>query len=196
MFTCPTSLDLVEKRRRESWEFYAHLMSRMGRMTYDVLEREFIDDEKQIITFNLHDFSGNYTGYQKYNWRSDKKKRNAVEGRYFAHTTPYRTAVFGLQYHEIMKPELFVCEGIFDAITLIEAGYNAIAILSNNSVRIRNTLELSPVPVIAVCDGDSQGAKLAKICDRAIYLPEGEDPNSMGAKHLKDYLEAVLGEQK
>jgi len=172
--------------------FNGHIYQRVGPLYQEVFMYETVDDEKELITFNLHDFTGRYTGYLQYNWKGEKKRRNDELGRYFSHTTPYQTAVFGLQYHDIMKPELLVCEGVFDALTAIAAGYNAIAILSNTGKRIKNSLDIQGATTIAVCQGDKAGQKLAKLCQRAIYLPEGEDANSMGVEAFKTYFEDMM----
>lgn len=153
-----------------------------------VRRTDVVDVENEIATFLLHDFSGNITGYQRYDWQSHKKYRNDEKGIYYTYRDKNKHAVFGLNYWLNKSKYVFVCEGVMDAITLLHHG-DTIAVLSNNPKPLKQQLGLITRPTVAICQGDKAGMKLAKYTDTYITLPDGEDANSLGAKRMFDVLQ-------
>lgn len=97
----------------------------------------FVDRDNCRATFLLYGLkSERLLGYQTYNPKSlDKKSNDPLNGRYFTyqprtkHSGDY--AVFGSEYVE-GRDIVFITEGIFEAVRLIEMGYDAIAVLCSS----------------------------------------------------------------
>lgn len=129
--------------------------------------RVFVSSD--TATFYLWNFSGQLTGYHRYNPSLCKKHK------YFT----YGGGVWGLEKFNPELPTLFVVEGVFDACTLHNLGLNAIAVLGNNPKKLKSWLRTMPVITVAVCDGDSAGSKLANCCDYAVHCPSKLDLNDI-----------------
>jgi DNA primase len=68
---------------------------------------------------------------------------------------------------------VFVCEGVFDAARLTAKGVSALAVLSNNTGKdLSNWLTMLNRKVVAVCDNDDAGRKLAKFGDVAVFCED------------------------
>jgi len=139
-----------------------HLHSRY--MNTD-LHRAWVSEELECATFPLWNLSSQIVGYQRYRPNGTKEKNNDPhEGRYFTRVKDKRVGVWGLESWNLSNT-LFVTEGIFDACRLTALGYASIATLSNDvfpglkswlwTVRKFRC-------VVAVCDGDDAGRRLAK----------------------------------
>lgn len=74
-------------------KFKQHLFERQISITY---RHVWLDDENEILTFPLWNLSGQLVGYQQYNWKSTKDKRNKTDGRYWTYTTAKSLGVFGM----------------------------------------------------------------------------------------------------
>lgn len=71
---------------------------------------------------------------------------------------------------------VYLTEGIFDAARMTNLGQSALAAMANNPPRdYKNWLQLLNRPVVAVCDNDAAGRKLAKFGDYVEIVPEGKD---------------------
>lgn len=129
------------------------------------LHRTWLDENNYLATFPLWNLSNQLVGYQKYNPKGDKKTfNNPTLGKYYTYRTKPENAVWGLESWNVSNP-LFVTEGIFDAARLTWNNMSAIAVMSNDpSDTIKNWLWTIRKfrPVIAVCDNDAAGRKLAK----------------------------------
>lgn len=79
-------------------------------------------------------------------------------------------------------------EGIFDAISVRNTGRACVAVLSNNPKQLRNWFSSLSCETVAVCEGDKAGKMLSRNCDSSIYLPEGEDANSMEIEALEKII--------
>lgn len=154
------------------------------------IQYAWVDSLGEIITFPLYDMEGALTGYQRYDWKETKKKK------YFSHITKGKLGVFGLDCLYQDNGLIFITEGIWDAIAIQSLGYSAIAVLANDPKHLVGLLkELKgkySTELVAVCDGDSAGKKLAKYGDYSIILPEGEDPSSMTQYNLAEILSEEL----
>ena len=97
--------------------------------------RAWVDYEGEIVTFPLWGASGVLVGYQRYTWKEPKIRSNA--GKYYTWiTAEYKpVAVWGMEYildngGNWESPSLVVVEGIWDAISCIQCGYRACALLT------------------------------------------------------------------
>jgi len=136
------------------------------------LHRPMLDDEAQVATFYLWNLSGQLVGYQQYRPNGDKKAANSPrEGKYFTYKKQPTLAVWGVESLHLTPDVVFLTEGVFDAARLTERGYSALAVLSNNpSPDLANWLACLNRRVVAVCDDDAAGRKLAKFGDQAVYM--------------------------
>lgn len=164
--------------------FKDHLDLRLGSIPRDSL---FIDYEGELVTFPLYSLTGLMVGFQRYNWKSDKKKRNDKYGKYWTYQRGRFVAIWGLEFYDKDK-DLYVCEGIFDACRCISAGLNAVAVLGNNPKHLKSWFYSIPNKTIALCDGDKAGRSLAKLCDKAIHFPDGRDAGDMTEAELEEFI--------
>ena len=167
-------------------EFLNHIHVRSGGCINFPYFMRWTDLEQEITTFPLWTVNGQLVGYQQYDWSASKLRNNNSKGKYFTYRNKNILTVYGLEYidnlHTIAK--LYVTEGIFDAISVRNTGRACVAVLSNNPKQLRNWFSSLSCKVIAVCEGDKAGRMLANNCDSAIFLPEGEDANSMNLAEL------------
>lgn len=170
----------------EQRAFLDHVQGRMRGVYHQVSLKTHFDLDKEILTFYLWNLSGQLRGFQKYNWKGDKTRNNSEGGKYFS-ISPNGSELYGLEWLNENVPVTFICEGIFDAISLLNYG-NAVAVLTNDPKSIRQQISLLPGHKVVVCDNDRAGLKLAKYGDDFIVCPPGEDPNSMTLPDLKSLL--------
>ena len=171
--------------------FVDHLYRRLSGFHWEYFKHwdRFTDVDLEIVTFPLWNVSGRLCGYQAYNWKSNKKKRNDSKGRYWTYRTKESDSVFGLEFIDLFSTEpLYVVEGIWDAISVLSAGYRCIAVLSNTPQNLKPWLRTLPCKTIALCDGDKAGKMLSRVCDDKIILPEGKDCNDMTIEGIKEIL--------
>lgn len=145
------------------------------------LHRPVIDFETEIVTFYLYNLSGQIVGYQQYNHRGEKNNKksgtnNKLTGKYFTYTRKDTVSVFGIESLKLTDGPVFITEGLFDAARLTERGQSAIAMLANNPPRdYGNFLAFLNRPIVAVCDNDAAGRKLAKYGDYIETTPDSKD---------------------
>ena len=171
----------------------SHLKSRHLNLE---LHRPILDEKNSIATFLLYNLSGQIVGYQQYNQNGDKKKYNSKEtGRYYTYKSKYQNTVvlWGTESLYQSNGAIYLTEGIFDAARMTNRGQSALASLANNPPRdYRNYLKLLNRPIIAVCDNDAAGRKLAKYGDYVEYVPSeykdlGESPESYVSQLIEKY---------
>jgi 5S rRNA maturation endonuclease (ribonuclease M5) len=132
-------------------------------------------------------------GYQQYRPSGDKKMfNNPKEGRYFTFRKDRVVGVWGLESWNFTNT-LFITEGIFDAARLTALGVSAVATLSN---------DLDPPTarwmwavrkfrrVVAVCDNDAAGRKLAKYGTVAHTMSEGKDLGDASQEEVNQLVAA------
>lgn len=138
------------------------------------LHRPMVDEVERVATFFLYNLSGALVGYQQYRPEGEKKpNNNPKEGKYFTYRKQPTHTVWGVESLHLSPNVVFVCEGLFDAARLTERGYSALAVLSNNpSPDLRNWLTMLNRKVVAVCDNDAAGRKLAKFGDVAVFCED------------------------
>jgi len=173
---------------RDQRAFLDHIEERMRGVYHQVSLRTPMDLDAGLATFYLWNLSGQLKGILIYNWKGNKLGNNVSGGRYQV-INPSGPVLFGLEWFNENLPYTFVCEGVFDALSLMPYG-NAVAVFSNEAGVVKQQLDLLPGKTVAVCDGDKAGSLLSKWTDYTIHCPKGEDPNSMKKSDLK----ALLGD--
>jgi hypothetical protein len=138
-----------------------------------------VDTDNQLFTRFIYNLSGQVVGYQAYNWRADKKPKNDVTGRYWTWLTKTDTkttmmGIMGLE-HARWGETLYLVEGQFEQATAVAYGLNCVAVLTNNPRHLKNWFSCYPGPVVALCQDDAAGRKLANLADRAVMLPADLD---------------------
>lgn len=169
----------------EQRAFLDHIFKRMPGVYHQVSTKVVCDLEEEILTFYLWNLSGQLAGFQRYNWKGSKENHNNFDSKYY--TICKKPVMYGLEWFNNKVPVTFICEGVFDAISLLNFG-NAVAVLTNDPLPLREQLSLLPGRKVVVCDNDRAGLKLAKYGDDFIVCPEGKDPNSMSLGDLKKLL--------
>lgn len=138
------------------------------------LHHPVLDDVERVATFYLWNLSGQLVGYQQYRPEGEKKpQNNPKQGKYFTYRKMPTLAVWGVESLLLTPHVLFLTEGVFDAARLTERGVSAVAALSNNpTADFRNWLGCLNRKVVAVCDNDAAGRRLAKFGNVAVYTEE------------------------
>ena len=126
------------------------------------LHNPVVDEEERVATFFLYNLSGQVVGYQQYRPDADKMLHNNPKlGRYFTYTCKNKLPLFGVETLN-RSGTVFLTEGLFDACRLTELGCPAVASLSNNPKQALPFFRALNRRVVAVCDNDQAGKKLAK----------------------------------
>ena len=100
------------------------------------------------------------------------------------------------------KDPVFICEGLFDALAILEAGYQATAISSaSNTARLLEHLEghRPAGPLVIVPDNDEAGRKAADRLEngfKALKIPYFRESTIEGLKDFNDYWIASPDEMK
>lgn len=150
--------------------------------------------DEDVAVFPLYNLMGQLVGYQNYRPHATKKKTNDPrEARYYTHVS--QKTVWGLEYLDPKQPVLFVVEGVFDAVKLVELGYNAVATLSNDPKAVAYMLWSLPYKKVVLCDNDPAGRKLAKYGDTYVVCPKGKDLGELTFEETKLFVEAFLCQQ-
>ena len=138
------------------------------------LHRPVVDEVERVATFYLWNLSGQLVGYQQYRPEGEKKpQNNPKQGKYFTYRKQPTLAVWGVESLHLSPNVVFLTEGVFDACRLTERGYSALAVLSNNTgTDLKNWLSMLNRKVVAVCDNDDAGRKLAKFGDVAVFCED------------------------
>jgi DNA primase len=153
------------------------------------LHRPVLDHVENVATFYLWNLSGQLVGYQQYRPEAGKEKRNnPKEGRYFTYRKQPTLVLWGVESLHLTPHVVFLTEGVFDAARLTERGYSALAMLSNDPAReVRNWLTCLNRRVVAVCDNDAAGRKLAKFGDMSVFTDD-KDLGEADDEYVTDLL--------
>jgi hypothetical protein len=156
------------------------------------LHRPMLDEAEGVATFYLWNLSGQLVGYQQYRPAGEKKpQNNPKEGKYFTYRKQPTHTVWGVESLDLSPSVVFVCEGLFDAARLTERGFSALAVLSNNpNSDLKNWLTCLNRRVVAVCDNDAAGRKLAKFGDCCVFTTDkdlGDSDDDFVTNLLKTY---------
>lgn len=153
----------------------------------------WIDKTGELCTFPLWGWENRLIGYQRYNWKGDKKPRSnrLIDARYFTHISSayHNEAVYGWN-NLYGYGTVFITEGIWDSISIGNVWFDSLAILTATPSKelIRWLRCRINRPIVAVCDNDDAGKSLAKMGDVAITIPCGKDANEMSPENLRDFL--------
>lgn len=159
---------------------------------------------ERVATFPLFNLSGEFVGYQTYRPDAPKQSKSLARRllRYFTWVTkPFgcrragsKLAVWGTETLNRLGP-VVVTEGVFDACKAHAAGYAAVACLSNDPQQLKNFFNfLSQTrTVVAVCDDDDAGRKLAKLAHKSVNPPWGfKDLGEMPQELATEFLRSAL----
>lgn len=166
-----------------------------------------IDEERGIATFLLWDLSGRCAGYQQYNPAGTKQIRNDEKHRdqlkYFTYAGEEgdgsragrkKLIAWGFESFHVGQRIVFIVEGVFDAVKLHNAGLPALAVISNDPKHLRPLLIALGRTVIAVCDRDDAGGRLANCADIAVRVPEPfKDLGEMPQEEVDSWLRTSFG---
>lgn len=157
------------------------------------LHRPALDDVERVATFYLWNLSGQLVGYQQYRPEGEKKpQNNPKQGKYFTYRKQPTLAVWGVESLHLTPHVLFLTEGVFDAARLTERGVSAVAALSNNpTADFRNWLTCLDRTVVAVCDNDDAGRRLAKFGTVAVYT-EDHDLGDSSNEYVTQLMERFV----
>ncbi len=171
----------------EKETFLQHIRRRGFKEEY--CDYVWADLKTKILTFPLWSCTGQLLGYQQYDYRADKLRNNHSKGKYYTYRRKDWLSFWGLEFIDLSSKEpLYIVEGIWDAISVLNVGYRCIAVLSNNPQQLKGLLNALPCRTISLCDGDKAGKMLSRVCDESIILPEGKDCNNMTEEELKEII--------
>ena len=158
------------------------------------LHRPVLDEAEGVATFFLYNLSGQVVGYQQYRPSAGKEKKNHPrEGRYFTFRKAPTVAVFGVESLHLTPNVVFVTEGVFDAARLTSRGVSALAVLSNDpTTDVKNFLQCLGRRVVAVCDNDAAGRRLAKLGDVAVFT-EDKDLGDSDNEFVDELVRRFVG---
>lgn len=159
------------------------------------LHRPVIDEKQGVATFYCWNLAGQMIGYQQYNPNGLKKKFNSKsEGRYYTYRKAPTVTVWGVESLYLGNGPVFITEGIFDAARLTARGQSALATLANNPPRdYKNWLAMLNRPIVAVCDNDAAGRKLAKFGNYVEVVPSGKDLGECEEDYVSWLIECYAG---
>ena len=148
----------------------------------------WLSEAEDVVVFPLYNLAGQMFGYHHYRRSQDKVKNNdPYEARYFTRLTSGSVGYWGLESWTYSNT-LYVVEGLFDAARFHAAGLSALAVFCNNPKRLHKWLDNLARPVVAVCDGDKAGLKMASKFNKYVVLPKDEDVSSLSDTAFKQLL--------
>lgn len=138
-------------------------------------------------TFPLWGFDGRLRGFQQYRPSAPKKSERPSEGRYF--TWSSIPCLWGLELLPKFGP-VFVCESIFKAVAVHNAGFNAV---SANGSSLALSLQtqmriLSQYQFICVGDDDSAGLKFSKSFAKGGTAPDLDELDTAEVRRILSEL--------
>jgi len=155
------------------------------------LHTVWIDEIERTATFPLWNLSGKLAGYQRYRPDKDKHRDNDPKmSRYYTYKKERALAVWGLESWHLTNT-LYVTEGIFDAARLTAKGVSAIATLSNDlddTTREWLFIVKATRKVVAICDNDAAGRKLAKFGHDSHTVELYKDLGEADDNYINDLL--------
>jgi hypothetical protein len=168
---------------------HQHLLGRHCDLS---LHRPWVDEENNVATFPLWNLSGQMVGFQQYRPDGTKSRNNDPRaGKYFTFRQSPTLAVFGVESLHLTPHVVFLTEGVFDACRLTERGVSALAVLSCDvNKEFHGWLRALNRCVVAVCDNDAAGRKLAKFGHEAVFMNEkdlGDSTDDEVTDFLKGY---------
>lgn len=160
-----------------------------------------VSEKEGTITFPLWNTCGQMVGFQQYRPNRPKKSKILAlsERRYDTKVTRHdgkhiALTAFGIPLLDSSKRELFVVEGIFDAVKLHSLGLNCLALLSSDIGYLTSWLSSLGYIIIPICEGDEAGLKLLTLSTtgEAIILPKGKDLGDIKKRKIKKMLKKYI----
>ena len=150
-------------------------------LTEEIIEKYDIGYDKynDCVTFPVRDMNGTCIFLAK----------RSVKSKFFVLPSGRNKPLYGVYELNYNKPDIYICESFFNALTLIKWGYNAIALMGTGSNYQYDLINSLPFRAIHLClDGDTAGRIGAKKLlqeigfHKIVYnhiLPEGKDVNDL-----------------
>lgn len=153
------------------------------------LHRPVVDEVERVATFYLYNLSGQHVGYHQYRPDATKEANNNPKlSRYFTYRKLPTVGVWGVESLHLTPNVVFLTEGLFDAARLTERGYSALAVLCNDPVKdLHSWLYCLNRKVVAVCDNDAAGRRLAKFGNMSVFT-EDKDLGEASDQYVTDLL--------
>lgn len=158
-----------------------------------------IVEETELVYFFLYSVGGHMLGFQRYYWKGDKLKSNDLRGRYHTWISPqYRPLAFwGMEFVQGRKEPLYITEGIFDALRIIQTGRLAAAMLtcspSKEFVKHFRYLTMGR-DVIAIKDNDGENKcsnGLDKLATRSYTIKGAKDIGELSVEDADEFLRGL-----
>ena len=171
---------LVTERELESYRFYHPYMFKRG-LTKEIIERYDIGYDKgsNCVTMPVRDIKGNTLFIC----------RRSVVGKFFNYPRTVQKPVYGLFELDYDNDTVIVCESVFNALTCVKYGHQAVALLGTGTEYQYQQIRKLPMRNIVLgFDGDDAGDNAStrfiynirnKLITRLI-LPRGKDINDLG----------------
>lgn len=178
--------NIIREAQLQQYRFYHPYMFKRG-LTEEIIERYDVGYDKynDMITFPVRDIQGNCLFLAK----------RSVKGKFFILPQGKNKPLYGVYELDYSKPDIYIVESFFNALTLAKWGYNAIAMMGTGSNYQYELINKLPFRTIHLClDGDMAGRhgamKLEQVIDKGklVYthqLPDGKDVNDL---EKKDFL--------
>lgn len=162
------------------------------------------DKKSNIANFLLYNMSGQLIGFQQYN---PNKPKQHYKGEIHKDLVKYYTyiskegsgrdsfiAVWGLQNIDLIKDkEIWITEGIFDAVKLVNAGLPALATLTATpSKQLKQWFRITGKKIIAILDSDATGSKLRSAANISYVVPKPyKDLGEMPQKEVNSFIDDI-----
>lgn len=164
----------------QQYRFYHPYMYKRG-LTDEIIEKYDIGYDKinDMITFPVRNMQGKCLFLAK----------RSVKGKTFILPSNRNKPLYGVYELDYSKPDIYIVESFFNALTLVKWGYNAIALMGTGSNYQYDLINKLPFRTIHIClDGDMAGRhgtkKLMSVIDKGklVYdhpMYEGKDVNDL-----------------
>ena len=172
--------NIVQENQLQQYRYYHPYMYKRG-LTDEIIEKYDIGYDKinDMITFPVRDIQGRCLFLAK----------RSVKGKFFILPQGKNKPLYGVYELDYSKPDIYIVESFFNALTLAKWGYNAIAMMGTGSNYQYKLINELPFRTIHLClDGDMAGRhgteKLLKIIKNGVLvynhvLPDGKDVNDL-----------------
>ena len=164
----------------QQYRYFHPYMYKRG-LTDEIIERYDIGYDKinDMITFPVRDVNG----------RCIFLAKRSVKGKMFVLPEGKDKPLYGVYELDYSKPDVYICESFFNALTLTKWGYNAIALMGTGSNYQYPLINSLPFRTIHIClDGDMAGRhgtyRLAEMINKGklVYIHtmyDGKDVNDL-----------------
>ncbi len=146
---------------------------------------------ENVVTFYLYNLSGQIIGYQSH--QPNVRNRcgfNLPENRYYTYRKLPTITMFGTETLGLHNGPIFLTEGLFDSCRFSYFGYSSLATLCNDPPKdYLNYLKCLGRPIIAVCDNDKAGLKLAKLGDYVEVVTDYKDVGEASQEYVLSLID-------